>query len=116
MEPKDMIPFKQTILAAGVLALSAGAASALPAVTANDLNLRAGPGTGYGVVAVMPAGAAVDAYDCGGGWCRVDYGGQIGFASRRYLDIGYASYDRSGYGAYAYAPGPLGFPLWPWNW
>ena len=39
---------------AGVLALSTGFAAAAPAIVQNDLNLRAGPGTDYEVVAAMP--------------------------------------------------------------
>lgn len=120
-----MIPLKKTLLAAGLLALSTGMASAFPAVVENDLNLRAGPGTAYHVIDVMPGGAAVQAWNCDGGWCRVNYGGQTGYASRSYLDIGRAGYWRRGYRSYAYAPGygayayepwPLRAPFWPWNW
>lgn len=120
-----MIPLKKTLLAAGLLALSTGMASAFPAVVENDLNLRAGPGTGYHVIDVMPGGAAVQAGNCYGGWCRVNYGGRTGYASRSYLDIGragdwrrgYRSYAYApGYGAYAYEPWPLRAPFWPWNW
>ena len=41
------------LLAAGALALSAGAAGA--ATVTNDLNLRTGPGTGYRVITVYYA-------------------------------------------------------------
>jgi len=44
------------------------------AVVQSDLNLRGGPGTGYGVVAVMPTGARVEVLGCAGAWCRVAYG------------------------------------------
>lgn len=84
---------KQFLIAAGVLTLSAGAASA--ATITNDLNLRAGPGTNYGVVATMPAGAYVSVRGCTGNWCRVTYRGRVGYASASYL---------AGGGAYAAAP------------
>jgi uncharacterized protein YraI len=90
-----MTIIKTGFLAASLLAGSAALASAAPAVVSNDLNLRAGPGTGYGVVAVMPAGSTVDTIGCTGNWCRVSYGGVVGYASASYLD---------GRGAYAAAP------------
>jgi len=133
-----MIPFKKTMLAVGLLALSSGVASAIPAMAENDLHLRAGPGPNYGIVAVMPGGSTVQAWNCDGGWCRVNYRGQTGFASERYLEIGRAGYVRPEYRSYAYQPGyrsyayepgyrvyayapapwpnPLDFPLLPWNW
>jgi uncharacterized protein YraI len=88
---------KSIMLAAGVLALSAGAAAA--ATVTNDLNLRSGPGTGYGVITSMPAGAYVDVLDCSGSWCRVDWQGTVGYASASYLAGG-------GGGGYAVVPPP----------
>lgn len=73
-------------LAAGVLMVSAGGASAT--VVTNDLNLRSGPGTGYQVVDTMPAGARVNVLSCTGSWCRVDWRGEVGFASSSYLGRG----------------------------
>lgn len=126
---------KSTMIAAGLLALSGGAAMANPAVVERDLHLRAGPGANYAIVSVMPQGTDVQAWNCDGGWCRVSYNGRMGFASQRYLDIGYASMARPAYRSYAYAgppapayrayayepayaplPNPLDFPLLPWNW
>lgn len=83
-----MIHPKQMACAAGFLVLSTGLAAAMPARVATDLNVRSGEGTGYPVVAVMPAGAVVDVRGCGDGWCYVsDYDG---FASASYLDGGFA--------------------------
>jgi uncharacterized protein YraI len=79
---------KRIAVAATLLLLSAGMAAAEPASVLGDLNLRAEPTTGSPVVTVLPRGATVDAFDCGAGWCRVDYDGYIGFASMSYLDIG----------------------------
>jgi uncharacterized protein YraI len=138
-----MVPVRKLLFAAGLLGLTAGAASAFPAMVQNDLNLRSGPGTGHGVVAVMPAGSSVNVFGCQAGWCEVAFGGQTGFASQRYLGTGDAAYagprvtyvepryrgayayepryrsyryGRRGYDAYAYAPHPLGHPIFPWNW
>jgi uncharacterized protein YraI len=85
-----MIPRKRLVCAAGFLFLSTSLAAAAPARVVTDLNVRSGEGTGYPVVAVMPAGAVVDVTGCGDGWCFVrDYDG---FASASYLDIGAATY------------------------
>jgi uncharacterized protein YraI len=80
----EAMNIRKTACAAGILALSAGAAAAATARVETDLNVRSGQGTGYPVIAVMPAGAIVDVSNCGDGWCYVrDYGG---FASASYLD------------------------------
>lgn len=90
---------------AGVLLLgTAGIAAAAPAIVESDLNLRAGPSTGYGVVAVMPGGASVDVLNCTGSWCRVGFGGTVGYASRSYLDVGGAAYAAPVYAAPVYGP------------
>ncbi len=87
---------KQFALAAGVLLLSASTVAA--ATVTNPLNLRRGPGTGFGVIATMPAGSHVDVLECGGGWCRVAWRGIEGFASSGYIAPGEA---------FAYAPPPV---------
>lgn len=59
------------------------------AITTSDLNLRDGPGTGYGVLIVMPEGAAVTLLgDSSNGFLSVSYGGIDGWASATYLDTG----------------------------
>jgi uncharacterized protein YraI len=88
--------FKTFTAASAFVVAGAGLASA--AVVENDLNLRSGPGTGYRVIDVMPAGAYARVLSCGGSWCRVAYGGTIGYASASYLGGG---------GAYAAAPPPV---------
>jgi uncharacterized protein YraI len=88
---------KALTLAAGALMLSAGAASA--AVVTGDLNLRTGPGTNYRVIDMMPAGARVDVLSCTGSWCRVNFRGEVGFASASYLGRGAP--------VYAAAPPPV---------
>ena len=49
------------------------------------LNMRKGPGTGYGKVGSMPKGAVVSFSEIRNGWYRVNYNGKIGYASGRYL-------------------------------
>jgi uncharacterized protein YraI len=73
---------------AGLLALSTGLAAAAPATVQNDLNLRSGPGPDYDVIAAMPAGTTVNVMGCEASWCRVAFGGSVGFASRGYLGLG----------------------------
>jgi len=101
---------------AGALLL-AGAGMADAAMVRSDLNLRSGPGTGYRVVTVMPAGAEVDVLGCSGSWCRVAWGSAEGYASASYL---------AGEPAYAVAPPPVvvepaplfsfGFSTWDYGW
>ena len=95
--------FKALSLAAGILLLSAGAASA--AVVTRDLNLRSGPGTRYAVIDTMPGGAHVDVLGCAGAWCRVDWRGRVGFASAHYL---------AGEGATYIAPPRVYYGPWPY--
>lgn len=78
---------KRLLLGGSVLALSTAAAAAAPATLDQDLFLRSGPGTNYGVIETMPAGAQVDATDCTVGWCRVAFDGREGYAGRAYLDL-----------------------------
>ncbi|WP_349369269.1 SH3 domain-containing protein [Salinarimonas sp.] len=73
------------ILAASCGLLLAAAAWAVPVETTTGLNLRAGPGVGYRVIATMPAGEVVDLRGCDGAWCVVAYRGALGWASGRYL-------------------------------
>ena len=77
---------KMAGLAGALLLAGAGLADGADAATVrSELNLRAGPGTDYGVVAVMPAGAEVDVRDCSGAWCRVAWGRAEGYVHADYL-------------------------------
>src|SRR5688500_3960669 len=63
-------------LAAGLVDLSPRVARAAAAWTTTDLNLRSGPGTDYGVILVMPAGAYVEIVENQqNGFYRVRYDG-----------------------------------------
>jgi uncharacterized protein YraI len=94
-----MRPANFTLLVAALLAASAGAAAAqgMPALTTNDVNLRAGPTTNSPSFGIIPGGSTVQAGPCGGGWCQAFIGGRSGFIAQMYLDFG---------GPRAYAPGP----------
>jgi uncharacterized protein YraI len=84
-------------LAAGILLASASIAAA--DIVTNPLNLRRGPGAGFGIIATMPPGSHVRVLECGGDWCRVVWHGIEGFASASYLA-------ESG-PVYAYEPPPV---------
>ena len=82
---------KTTAISAAVAAivLAAGPVAAQTmATTEVDLNLRAGPGTQYEVVGVLPAGMEADVTGCldGASWCEVSYDGMQAWASGDYLD------------------------------
>lgn len=63
----------------------AGVVAAQAAQATTALNVRSGPGTGYGVVDVLSAGEQVDVEQCRGGWCRISHPGPDGWVSQRYL-------------------------------
>lgn len=58
--------------------------------TVTALNMRTGPGTGYARITVIPAGGAVQVYNCTRSWCKVNWRGRVGWASARYLSGSYA--------------------------
>jgi uncharacterized protein YraI len=68
---------------AGTLVLGAAPAAAEQATT--PVNVRGGPGTGYGVVDVLARGERVDVTRRTGGWCYVQRPGPDGWVSCRYL-------------------------------
>ncbi|MCS0504551.1 SH3 domain-containing protein [Ancylobacter mangrovi] len=49
-------------------------ADAWPATTRATSNVRGGPGTAYGMLGTLPAGAPVDVVSCANDWCRTQYG------------------------------------------
>ena len=73
----------------GSVAIAPQSASAAAASTTTRLNLRAGPGTQYGVILVMPAGASLKitgSYNKG--FYPVRYQGTKGWAAADYLTAG----------------------------
>lgn len=95
-------------IAAGlVLATSAFGQTTATAYT--DLNLRAGPGPTYPILAVIPAQGSVAVDGCleVGNWCRVTHGGVTGWSSGEYLTTMieapiYANRDRLSVGTVTY--------------
>lgn len=82
----------RSFLAAGIVAstlFAASAATAASGVATGDVNLRAGPGTGYAVITTIPAGAPLEIYGCSS-WCQVSYGGTQGYVSGNYVSAGRA--------------------------
>ena len=70
-----------------VLATTA-AASAAPAFATSNVNVRSGPGTGYGIVDALRRGEQVDVQYCRGSWCFVQKRGPDGWVSANYLSSG----------------------------
>jgi len=79
-------------LAGVALLFSAGAAFADPAQATAAVNVRSGPGTGYGVVDTLYPGENVDVGNCQGSWCYIQHNGPAGWVSANYLDEGGGSY------------------------
>lgn len=76
-------------IAFGGLVSSPDVARAASLTTTDFLNLRTGPGTDYQVLAVIPAGAAVEITgDPEAGFYPVRYNGTSGYASAEYLSSG----------------------------
>jgi uncharacterized protein YraI len=74
--------------AAALIAISVQVADAAPARVGTKTNLRAGPGTTFGVLATVPPGAVVDVIRCGPEWCNVMWSGRPGYMIARNLGIG----------------------------
>jgi uncharacterized protein YraI len=86
---------KHTIAAGFLLAAFAvpGAAAAQQAVAMTDLNMRAGPGPQFPIVAVIPGQQGVTIHGCteSANWCDVTWGNERGWAYAQYL-----AYDMAG--------------------
>jgi len=80
------------LIAVTLLLLPAAHALAEPAIVQSKLNLRAGPGPAFPVLAVLPAGTKLSTQKCGDEWCRVSFGRQPGYVSREFLKFGNDSY------------------------
>ena len=97
---------KSVFVAAGLLALASGAATAAPALATRDLTVRAEPAGAAPVVGRIPGGSTVDARNCGQVWCRVTWTNVSGYVIRNYLDIDDDG-PPPGYGAYGPPPAPV---------
>ncbi|WP_171015875.1 SH3 domain-containing protein [Devosia sp. FKR38] len=82
----------KTLAASGLAALAllatAGSAFAATAYATNNVNVRSGPGTYYGVVDTLRRGERVDVQQCRGSWCYVEKRGPDGWVSANYLSRG----------------------------
>ncbi len=87
-----------------VLATTA-AASAAPAVATSNVNVRSGPGTGYGIVDALRRGERVDIQYCRGSWCYIEKRGPDGWVSANYLSTG-GGWDGGWDGGYEPPPPP----------
>lgn len=87
--------------------LAAGAAWAATALVTTDLNVRAGPGTNYQVIGLLPSGSIVDVAGClrGYAWCRINWRGYDAWASSRYLAVQEGRYRGRDYTVYGPAVG-----------
>lgn len=76
-----------------LLPLLVGTASASQpvAVATADVNLRAGPGTQYPPVSVIPYGHSVSLFGCTSGftWCDISWGSARGWVAAAYLQVIY---------------------------
>lgn len=88
---------RNKILATGLATLAiiatTAAASAAPAVATGNVNVRTGPGTGYGVIDTLRRGEQVDVQYCRGSWCYVEKRGPDGWVSANYLNYGRPGWD-----------------------
>lgn len=76
-------------LAAALLGmtLAGSAMAATPAISTADVNLRAGPGTDYPVVRVVPLRAPIVSHGCLAdySWCDIGHAGARGWVAARYV-------------------------------
>ncbi len=54
-------------------------------ITADSLNMRKGPGTGYGIVKVLKKGAEIKFYSLSDGWYLIKAGEDTGYVSQKYV-------------------------------
>ncbi|NGP18233.1 SH3 domain-containing protein [Devosia aurantiaca] len=101
---------RKTLLASGLAGLTllatAATAFAAPAVATGNVNVRSGPGTGYGVVDTLRRGETVDVQQCRGSWCYVQKRGPDGWVSSNYLSRGGGWNDDDWNGGYNPPPRP----------
>lgn len=67
--------------------MSVSSLAAGPAQVTANVNFRDAPGTGSNVLGNIPESSTVDLLDCdgSGAWCAVEFEGQTGFVSGKYL-------------------------------
>jgi uncharacterized protein YraI len=100
-------------LGLGLAVVMPAAAVAANGYATTDVNERAGPGTDYPVVALIPGGAPLTIFGCltEVAWCDVAYAGERGWVQGSYLQ---ALYETQRVAVPAYAP-RLGIPIVTFN-
>lgn len=84
---------RKLLLALAVLVgASSMATASTVAVATGNVNLRAGPSTGYPVVTVVPVGARITTFGCltGYAWCDIAFANYRGWVSSNYIQVVYA--------------------------
>lgn len=97
--------FRLALLASAVAGglIAASAAEASPASTIASLNVRAGAGTAFPSIGVLPPNTVVDVQVCPSNWCQITTSyGLSGWVSSRYLNFG----PGGAYPSYPPAPPP----------
>ena len=71
----------------GAVALATAAFADNTAIATGNLNIRSGPGTGFSIVGVTPAGNSLMVHGCVAGsmWCAVNSGGLEGWSYSSWL-------------------------------
>jgi hypothetical protein len=75
-------------VAATAIVVFLPAAYAAPGTVNTNVNVRSGPGTGYGVVDTARRGEQVDVQQCQSSWCYISRPGPDGWVSASYLSAG----------------------------
>lgn len=96
---------------AGALALST-AAMAAPGFATGNVNMRDGPGTQFGVITTILAGAPLEVFGCQS-WCQVAYAGRQGYVSGSYVSSGGGYVQPAPRAYYRAAPPPRYFTPGP---
>lgn len=55
-------------------------------VTATELNVRSGPGTGYSSIGTLKKGAIIKVKSISNGWAKFTFAGQTAYVSADYLE------------------------------
>jgi uncharacterized protein YraI len=79
-------------------------------VTGSGVNIRSGPGTGYGVIATVSKNTSLTIVGKSGSWYQVQYGSQKGYISGDYFTPKYHQFSDVDYSAY-YA----GYAIWAYE-
>jgi hypothetical protein len=80
---------KNFVCSGMIVVMTTTTAFAQPAITTATVNFRSGPGTSYDTKGTIPQDSVVELSDCNesGSWCAIDFNGEEGFASGKYLEL-----------------------------